>query len=135
MTNNDLYSLAESENIAIDLLHLPKNKSLSISLDGKCYIALDNQTVYTDSETKVHLAHELGHCMTGAFYNVYSPLDLREKHEYRANRWAVNNLIPKEKLIELLKCGLERWEIAEYFNVTEEFVNLSFKMYFDYLAS
>ena len=135
MTNNDLYSLAESENIAIDLLHLPKNKSLSITLDGKCYIALDDKTVYTDSETKVHLAHELGHCLTGAFYNMYSPLDLRDKHEYRANKWAVNNLIPKEKLIELLKRGLEKWEIAEFFDVTEEFVNLAFKMYFDYLTS
>ncbi len=132
MTNNDLYSLAESENIAIDLLRLPKNKSLSVSLNGKCYIALDDKVATINSETKVHLAHELGHCITGAFYNVYSPLDLREKHEYRANKWAVNMLVPKKKLIELLKHGIEKWEIAEHFDVTEDFINLALKIYFDY---
>lgn len=84
------------------------------------------------SEEKVKLAHELGHCETGAFYNRYSPFDLREKHERTANRWAVKKLVPKSELVTLLKKGYERWELAEHFEVTEDFINLAIRMYFEY---
>jgi len=42
----------------------------------------------TDVVELYQLAHELGHCECGAFYNRYSPFDLVGKHERRADCWA-----------------------------------------------
>ena len=130
MTNKDLYEIAQAEKICIDTFPLTKNKSVSVKYGNKYYIAID--TIKSEAEEKVHLAHELGHCKTDSFYNVYAPLDLREKHEYRANRWAVKKLIPKEELTVLLKNGTAKWDIAEHFGVTESFLNLALIMYFEH---
>ena len=103
-----------------------------MSKSGKCYVGLDPIEMKTQAEENVHLAHEIGHCETGAFYNPYSNLDIREKHERTANRWAVKKLVPKSELVPLLKKGYERWELAEHFEVTEDFINLAIRMYFEY---
>ena len=132
MTKNDLYEIAQEENILVDAFPLEKNKSVSVLLGNKCYIAIDSNTEKSEAEEKVHLAHELGHCITKSFYNIHSPLDLREKHEYRADKWAVKKLIPKNELTELLKKDTAKWDIAEHFGVTESFLNLALIMYFEH---
>ncbi len=71
----------------------------------------------------MHLAHEIGHCETLAFYNAYSPLEVREKHEKKADRWAASKLVPVRELTDALMHGVrEIWDLAEFFNVTEEFM-------------
>lgn len=78
----------------------------------------------------MHLAHEIGHCETLAFYNAYSPLEIREKHEARADRWAVSKLVPVWELTEALKHGIsEIWALAEHFGVTEEFMRKAIKFH------
>ncbi len=131
MKDNELYTFAEQEGIIIDITSIPKNKSLSVCLDNKFYLAVDESVMENTSDKRVHLAHELGHCVTDSFYNLYAPLDLREKHEYRANKWAVTHLVPKDELVDLLKKGYEKWDLAEHFDVTEEFINLAVYMYFE----
>ena len=72
---------------------------------------------------KVHLAHEIGHCVCGAFYNPYSSFDIRQKHEHRADKWAIKKLIPVDELDEAVAAGhTELWDLADYFGVTEEFM-------------
>lgn len=39
------------------------------------------------------------------------------------------NLIPKKEFLVLLQQGLEAWEIAEHFEITEELVNKSYHFY------
>ena len=97
-----------------------------------CYIGLNPLMIDTTAEEKVLLAHELGHCMTGAFYNQYSKLDIREKHERRADKWAIKKLIPVDELKRAVKSGREsRYELAEYFNVTEDFMQKAMEYYRD----
>ncbi len=98
---------------------------------GNCYIGMDPFRIETSSQERVHLAHELGHCETGSFYNVYSSLDIREKHENRADRWAVTRLVPVEELEYAVNNGFtEIWELAEYFGVTEDFIKKAADIYF-----
>ena len=60
---------------------------------------------------------------TGAFYNVDSPCDIRGKHENKANKWAIQHLISESKLDEAIANGYtEIWSLAEYFDVTEDFM-------------
>lgn len=71
----------------------------------------------------MHVAHEIGHCETLSFYNTYSPLEIRGKQERKADRWAVARLVPVRELTEALMNGIkEIWDLAEHFNVTEEFM-------------
>ena len=134
MTNlSDLYALAEADSIKVDCFSLDNCQSMSIQdSNGNCYIGIDPMKLESSKEEKVKLAHELGHCVTGAFYNRYSSCDIRGKHEQTANRWAVKKLVPKTELVRLLKKGLARWELAEHFEVTEDFINLAIRMYFEY---
>lgn len=120
----ELYDFALAKNIEIICTELPHTKSVSIlSLNGNCYIGIDPFEIETEAEERVHLAHELGHCEKGAFYNAYSKLDIRARHEIRADRWAILKLIPYEEFHAVLELGLtEPWELAEHFNVTEEFI-------------
>ena len=56
----------------------PAAQSLSLmDRDGSCAIAMDPWYLHTLAEERVQLAHELGHCEMGVFYNEAAALDLR----------------------------------------------------------
>lgn len=125
-----LYRLAEAKGVVVDCFQLGTRQSMSI-LDGKdCFIAIDPFQLVSACDEKMKLAHELGHCITGSFYNRYSELDIRQKHENRADRWAIRQLIPAEELKQAVKEGFtEPWELAEYFGVTEDFMRKAMRYY------
>lgn len=128
---NELYNLAENERVTVAAFPLSKREALSmIDSDGQCYVAIDPNKLTSDADEKTKLAHELGHCMTGAFYNVYSPCDCRKRHENRADRWAIKKLIPKNELESAISRGhTEIWDLAELFNVTEDFMRKTISLY------
>ena len=81
-------------------------------------------------QERVHLGHELGHCVTGSFYNRYAAVDCRQRHENQANRWAIQTLIPVDALDEAVAQGCtEIWELAERFGVTEDFMRKAVCLY------
>lgn len=127
----ELYEFAEERGIDVDWFSMPQADSLSILLpDGSCCIALDPWKMYTISEETVSLAHELGHCETGSFYNQWAALDVRQKHENRADKWAIQRLIPAAELDRAVRDGhTELWDLAECFGVTEDFMRKALWFY------
>jgi hypothetical protein len=136
-----LYTIAGRNQIPVLRHPLPLSGSLALQADQGCVIGLDRTVCDCRSVEKTHLAHELGHCLTGSFYNQYSSHDLRRRHEIRADKWAIRQLVPAHKLDEAIADGrTEIWELAEYFNVTEDFMrkavayhvhgNLATELYF-----
>ena len=143
MTNLlELYEFAENHNIDVDWVPLTASKSLSMPFpDGSYGIAVDPWKMDTLEIETVLLSHELGHCMTGSFYNKYATCDVRRKHENRADKWAIQNLISEDELDDAVAQGCtELWELAEHFGVTEDFMrkavcwytygNLATELYF-----
>lgn len=128
---DDLYALAEEEHIEIFAFSLPATSSVStMELDGTCYIGIDPFEIDSYAQEAQHLAHELGHCITGSFYNKYSNCDIRARHEYKANKWAIKKLIPQDELEAAVNSGLtELWELAEYFNVPVSFMQKAVEYY------
>ena len=125
MELRQLYDLAEQENIPICRFPLPQTGSLSVMDDatGRCYIAMDPDIRDGGASERVHLSHELGHCITGSFYSRYTAVDCRQRHENRANKWAVQALIPVDDLDDAIAEGCtEVWELADRFQVTEDFI-------------
>ena len=115
---------AAKRNIEIVTFPLPETASMSIEAEsGACYIGIDYSKIETETDERVHLSHELGHCVTGSFYNRYAKMDIRQKHENRADKWAIRKLIPVEKLDTAVAEGhTELWDLADYFGVTEDFI-------------
>lgn len=126
-----LYHLAEKRNIPIERFPIPETGSLCVrSQLGRYYIGMDPQAIETECDERVHLAHELGHCCTGSLYNRHAACDIRQKHEYRADRWAIKKLIPRDELEKAVAIGYtEPWELAEHFDVTQAFMEKAMEYY------
>lgn len=123
MTNHplDLYAYAERRNIDVDWIPMRRATSLSVPLGDRYAIALDPWKLGSLAQETVCLAHELGHCETGSFYNQYAALDVRQRHENRADKWAIQHLIPVEELDEAVADGCEDIPaLSEHFCVTED---------------
>lgn len=142
MHTQALYDLARQQNIDVLTHPLPQTGSLSVMLEGgRCFVGLDRSVCDGATQERVHLSHELGHCVTGSFYNIYAAVECLQRHENRADKWAISTLIPVEDLDEAVAQGCtEIWELAERFQVTEEFMrktvcyyvhgNLAAELYF-----
>ena len=126
-----LYRLAEKRNIEIIYLPLPETVSMSIEPQEDTYfIGMDNSLSGTNAQERTHLAHELGHCMTGSFYNRYTAHDVRQRHENRADQWAIRKLISSDDLDRAVAEGhTELWDLADFFGVTEEFMKKAVCLY------
>ena len=120
----DLYDYAEEKEIDVDWVSMRRAESLSAELpDGSFCIAMDPWKMESIAKETVALGHELGHCCTGSFYNRFAKRDIMQKHENRADKWAIKKLIPAEDLDEAVAEGhTELWDLAEHFGVTEEFM-------------
>lgn len=126
-----LYNCIEQNGIDLDWFSMRKAKSLSMPLpDDRYGIAIDPWKVESVEDELCCAAHELGHCLTGSFYNQYATCDIRQKHENRADRKAIRLLIPKEELDNAVNKGYtEPWTLAEYFGVTEAFMRKAMWFY------
>ncbi len=126
-----LYEIAEEHGITVDSVRLNGVPALSYKDGaGDCYVALDPMQMDTHADECVRLAHEVGHCVKGAFYIQYSPVDDRRKCEYQADKWAVTVILPPELLAEAFSDGrTELWEAAEWLGLPDEFVEKAMRMY------
>ena len=128
-----LYDIIDQrEDIELLTFDLPVTESISMPVGDKCCIGIDYSKIHNTAEEKEKVAHELGHCMKGAFYNKHSRHDIVSRHEYRADKWACEQLIPKDEMEHALRCGItEVWELAEHFDVPERVVRRAAEIYFD----
>lgn len=102
----------------------------TIEVAGRYGIFVDFDQLGDLRQFKAALAHELGHCATGCTHRVSSPYDLVCRHEYKADRWAVQRYLPFEELQKAVQGGCtEPWQLAEYFQLSEETVRRALNYY------
>lgn len=126
-----LYDLAVEQNIEVLEYPMQANCSMSVMTeDGKCFIGMDPEIKDGDVQERVHLGHEIGHCATGSFYSIHTAIDCRQRHENKADKWAIRKLIPVEQFDEAIAEGcIEIWDLAERFGVTEQFMKKTICLY------
>ncbi len=123
---------AETKGIFIEDMPLPETGSMTVRMGKELYIIGIDCRDMTEAQQRTHLAHEIGHCETGAVYNIDIPLETRSRCEFKANKWATKKLLPKEELQQAFEQGLvEVWQLAEHFEVTEDLVRFACEYYFD----
>lgn len=128
-----LYNIIDQrEDIELLAFRLPVTESVSMPIGNKCCIGIDYSKIHSTAEEKEKVAHELGHCMKGAFYNKHSRHDIVSRHEHRADKWACEQLLPRKEMEAAFRCGFtEVWELAEYFDVPERLVKKAAEIYFN----
>ena len=105
---NQLNQYAINHNIDVDFFPMRATKALSIP--GA--IALNPLMINTMPELIDAYAHELGHHETGSFYKINSKFETRQRMEERATRWAVQELIPADKLLSAFKRGIRKYGMS-----------------------
>lgn len=129
MTLNDVYQDCEEKNIEVD--YFPMTKAVALSFP-EGLIAVDIDKIETSIKEKETIAHEESHIETGSFYNFYSPLDIKEKHERRAEVHTIKKLVPLDELKEAVEYGFtEMWDLADYFEVSCDFMTKAIEYYKD----
>ena len=112
---------ADKEDIIVtDQFDLSGTRLKGLYCDGT--IAL-NKDIYIEAEKACVLAEELGHHYTTVGDIMDQTDTANRKQERRARIWAYLKLLSFDDLIDSYKCGCRnQFEIAEYLNITEEFL-------------
>ena len=127
---NDLYKLAEEKGIHVTDFSLPENKAVTIELNNSCFVGVDPAVFGSLREERVVLAHEIGHIETGGLYKKGCTETSRRQKEAKAEKWAITCLIPYEELIKAGQNGFyDIPSLADYFDVTEEFMEKALNYY------
>ena len=134
MTIEQIYEIADNRGIAI--YAFPMLELRAISLRGG-HIAIDRSKFNSDTDYKCTLAHEIGHCATGSFYDLHTSVPVKELIERQANRFAAELLVPFFKLVHAIHClGIVvSRTLARMFDVTLEFIEMVLELYEQELAS
>ena len=119
--------LCESDSIGL----IVKEKPLKFN-DGRIKgkrVAI-RRDIKTTTEKACVLAEELGHYHTTVGDILDQSSIANRKQEHRARMWSYNKLIDLSGIISAYKAGCQNiYEMAEYLNVTEEFLRDSLECY------
>ena len=130
-----LYKLIEAEKIELIEDDIP-GRVKGLYFDN---IIVLHKRIDTQSEKNCILAEELGHYFTSNG-NILSQKSINSiKQENSARLWAAEQLIKPSRLIDAFNAGVNsRWELSQFLDVTENFIEESLKhmmkLYGDRLA-
>ena len=130
----ELLDECNQSKVIVEYGNLPDNINAIFYKDCDTYpvIAL-SQTLKTQAEQCCALAEELGHYYT-SYGNLLTDSNVDKtiiaKQEYIAKKWAVQRLVSLRNIIKAYKAGARNfYEMAEYLDVTEEFLREAFRKY------
>lgn len=128
MTNETLLNFTTSRGHKVLYMNLNENKAITLEQNNRFYIALAKNLSRT--EEKELTAHELGHCEYGGTYCRSSKYSVKAKAEYRASKWAYYQLVSPDEITECAHRGIVTpWELAEHFDVSDEFMSKALGYY------
>ena len=91
---------------------------------------INERLTETTAQQKCAILHEYAHHVTHATHSVHASAETRMKDEFKAVRYAVHRWLPVAQMQQAMADGdTELWQLAERFNVTEEFIRKAFYIY------
>lgn len=126
----EIYEALDEQDARLFVYHIGFSRAATIELDGQYAVFFDPNHVRSTAALKECLAHECGHCATGATHHLSSQWDLISRHEYKANRWAFERFLPFDQLREAIQGGLrEPWQLAEFYDFPQTFIENALHYY------
>lgn len=115
--------------IHLDELPFLKRKGMSIIVDKEAHIGINSSMLLSDRDRYVVLGHELAHIEGCAMYSINSSLLTRKRRERKANYLFAKSIIDPIDLKRKLCDNMSLWEIADSYEVTDEFMEEVIKIY------
>ena len=126
------YKKIEDENIPVLNCDIDGVKGMIISSGDKHGIFINRKAIEDSDEEFMVLAHEWGHYSSGMLHSLGDNKTYIGKCEYRADRNAVLEFLPFERIQAAIKDGCQMpYEFADFLDMPEKFVIIAFKHYRD----
>lgn len=122
---------ADMEKRGICVVHCKMQSFSCLSLQNGRIVGVDTDKFKTQAEERTAIIHEDGHFESGAFYLPFSPFQIKEQAEFRAEKAAILKHVPYEFLCEEMAAGFQLFEIAEHLNLTERCILNAYLLYKD----
>ena len=130
MNVDEVYEKIQNNDIKVLHFGLQNVKSVSVEVDNKYGIFINHKEIKNSDEEFLVATHEYGHCMTGSTHPPYSSIDIVSRHEHRADRRAILDFLPIDKIKSAIKDGCRyAYEFSEYLGVPEQFIIKAFQHY------
>lgn len=135
---SDLYNKANKNNIDIINYSFSKTKKAVCLYKENCFkvIVIDKNNIKSQAEEKTILCEELSHYETNNLYfldsTANSPLGKQNRIycEGKTRIYAIKKYLPCEEIKKAITKGHKTtYELANYFNVTEEFITKAINYY------
>lgn len=126
----EVYKKISDANIELFSYDIPQIKAATIEINKKYGIFLNYNEIEDADDEFLVLAHEYGHCASGATHKITSKFETISRHEYRADRKSIIDFLPIEKIQQAIRYGCQtKYEFATFLGVPEDFVIKAFKHY------
>lgn len=111
-------------------------RAFSVKNENSKIVVLDKSAIKNDKEALELVSEEIGHFKSNTFYHIQEDFNnpanrsniLRAEH--LALKWAVYEVVPYEEIQKALDMGYtEYYDIAEYCDVTINFIKKAFILY------
>ena len=130
MDLKNVYDKIENNDIKVFKFGISEIKAVTIEIDGIYGVFLNHKEIKDSNEEFCVLTHEYGHCVSGSTHKLNSNLDIISQHEYRANRRAILDFLPVDKIKSAIQNGCQTlYEISEFVDMPEEFVSKAIQHY------
>lgn len=127
---SDIYAAIDKQGAKMFVYPIDFTPAATIEYGVSYAVFFDPSRCINMAAAKHCLAHECGHCATGATHRLSSRWDIISKHEYKANRWAIENFLPYDTLTAAMQTGLtEPWQLADYFDMPQPFIEAAIEHY------
>lgn len=124
----ELYLEANKRGITVDNFFVENVKGMVVQFSpDNNHIVLNQALLENPREECIVLAEEIGHVEYDCLYHCRDILNPCQKinidkAELRAKKWAYTRLVPLEELKKASAMYTEAYQLAEYFDVTEEII-------------
>ena len=125
-----VYKKIEDENIPVIDCAVVGVKGVIIKSRDKYGIFINHKEIENSDEEFMVLAHEWGHYASGTLHGLSSGKTHISQCEYRADRKAVLEFLPFERIQDAIKNGCQTpYEFSEFLDMPEKFVLQAFNHY------
>ena len=119
----------QERGIGVYDIQTEETTACAVRINGQAAIVIDKSKIRNKTHEHTVLAHEFCHIESNALYRLNdSPID-KAKCEYKAHKKKARMLVPLKEFKDLLKRGFQKWEIAEFFEVDENVIDLAYLIY------
>lgn len=120
---SDFYDYCTSNDVDVIPFDRLPAMAATVRYQGFYSVGVNFSKVQSIRTLRTALMHESGHLRTGALHKVYSPYQIVQQSEYRADADSFQRYLPPEEILHAMENGFcSPCELAEYFDLDESYI-------------